>query len=285
MLIDMHVHSRRSNDSNLSVGQAVKKARCSGIHAICLTEHESFTSASEIHDLAIRLNYPIIGGAEISTATGHFLVYDTPNNFDLILNRSHVLEQIRKLESQISQLPTMTRKQVYSLLTRPAIPRINDLIDQVHAAGGIIFWAHPMDDFSELRKIFNQFIEEQKTLQIDLFIRWLSDSTNFKWLWSALNNVDGFEVYNGSHNEVGLFNYLTGQLAELLNKPGIAGSDSHSISQMGYVATSFDIEAERGMNIRIKDLLQISKPKVVFTKPIDKGGFINGIKSRLLRTR
>jgi predicted metal-dependent phosphoesterase TrpH len=268
MLIDMHLHTRRSWDSGLSIDQAVEVSKAAGLDAICLTEHDTFTSEDEIQELTDRLNLPLFGGAEFTMPIGHFLVYDIYSDFAFILDREYTLLRMRKLEQELQRMPVLTGQKVSSALKKPAIPQTGDFIRQVHAAGGLVFWAHPMDDYSELRRYFNRFVEEHGTTEINEFVLWLSNCDELHWLWSILNDLDGFELFNGLHNERGLCNSLTARLADVLKKPGTAGSDAHSAWQGGTVAANFEAEWMPGM--RIGDLFKISTPRVQILRPLSK---------------
>ncbi len=77
MLIDMHLHTRRSKDSSLSFTDAVEGAKLAGLDALCVTEHGRFTSEQEVAEMMERYDFIIFGGAEFNTTLGHFLVYDS----------------------------------------------------------------------------------------------------------------------------------------------------------------------------------------------------------------
>lgn len=84
MLIDLHCHTTRSQDSRLSPREAVKIARKIGLDAICFTEHDFLWDASEIRELARETGFSIFAGVEVSTEIGHVLAYGLPD-FELTL--------------------------------------------------------------------------------------------------------------------------------------------------------------------------------------------------------
>lgn len=86
MLVDLHCHTTRSQDSRLSPPEAVDAARDAGLDAVCFTEHDSLWSADELRALARETGFPVLAGVEVSTEIGHVLAYGLPE-FDLTLRR------------------------------------------------------------------------------------------------------------------------------------------------------------------------------------------------------
>lgn len=84
MLIDLHCHTTRSQDSRLKPEEAVEAARAGGLDAVCFTEHDVLWPAEEVRSLSADTGFPVFTGVEVSTEIGHVLAYGLPE-FDLEL--------------------------------------------------------------------------------------------------------------------------------------------------------------------------------------------------------
>lgn len=266
MLIDMHLHTRRSKDSVLSFTDAVEEAKKVGVDAICITEHGRFTPEQEVNEMMERYDFVIFGGAEFNTRVGHFLVYDVPSTVGWSLDREVLLKRLQSLEQEIRSSPTMSVHRLDSRLTRMLDLEIRDLIRLAHAAGGTVVWAHAMDDWSMLRKWFNKFSEDEGTTDMAEFARWLGENDETSWWPEMIQDLDGFEILNGSAKRRGVCNLLAEQAAVAFGKPGTAGSDAHSRSAVARVATRFD--GELTSNSRIGDLIRNANPQTTIFQPV-----------------
>ena len=265
MLIDMHLHTRRSRDSTLSFTDAVVEAKQAGLDAICVTEHGRFTVEHEVAEMAKRFDFLIIGGAEFTTRIGHFLVYDVPSTVGWSLERDLLLKRLRKLEEEIQSSRSYPVHRLDSRLTRLLDFEISDLIRQVHQAGGVVIWAHPMDDWSVLRQWYNTFSEQHGTTEMREFARWLGENEETCWWPAMMQELDGFEILNGSSKRRGVCNLLAAQIAEVFGKPGTAGSDAHERDAVARVATRFDADPARDLSIGC--LLRTATPRAEVLKP------------------
>ncbi|MFT4039618.1 MAG: PHP domain-containing protein [Thermomicrobiales bacterium] len=271
MLIDMHLHTRRSKDSSLSFPDAIVEAKRLGLDAICVTEHGRFTSEAEAMEMMARFEFTVLGGVEFSTALGHFLVYDVPSTVSWSLEREALLRRLRALEAEIQREQSITLHRLESRLTRMMDFEIADLVRLVHQAGGVIVWAHPMDDRSPLRQQFNVFAETEGTTEVAEFVRWLGENDVTQGWLSVIHALDGFEILNGSARRRGIGSVLATQIAEAFGKPGTAGSDAHRVESVGRVATRF--AAAPGNGIRIGELLRSGAPRVEVLKPLGDGSW------------
>ncbi|MDQ3827386.1 MAG: PHP domain-containing protein [Actinomycetota bacterium] len=266
MLVDMHLHTRRSKDSVLSFPDAVEEAQKAGVDAICVTDHGRFTSEGEVAEMMERSDFLIFGGAELNTALGHVLVYDVPSTVSWSLQRDLLLRRLRSLEQEIQGSPSMPLPRLESRLTHIMDLEIGDLVRNVHLAGGVVVWAHPMDHWSPLRRWFNKFADEHGTTDMPEFVRWLGENEATSWWPDVIRDLDGIEVLNGSSKRRGVCNLLAKQLAEVLGKPSTGGSDAHERAAVARAATLFDAEPEREM--RIGDLIRTANPQAMTLKPI-----------------
>jgi hypothetical protein len=76
MLIDLHTHtSPNSDDSFLSPGQLIRKAKESGLDGICLTEHDWYWTNGAVAPLVKENDFLVIPGVEINTEVGHIVAF------------------------------------------------------------------------------------------------------------------------------------------------------------------------------------------------------------------
>jgi predicted metal-dependent phosphoesterase TrpH len=72
--LDLHVHSRHSPDSRLTLAQIVDQLGPAGLHGFALTDHNSVAGHFELAALAKQYpRYRLIPGVEVSTREGHLL--------------------------------------------------------------------------------------------------------------------------------------------------------------------------------------------------------------------
>lgn len=122
MLIDLHVHTRLSSDSNMLAENYLEVASRGPLRlgAICFTEHRLFPVEPALDhaydDLAAQFGVRIFKGIEADTDLGHLLVFGV----------NHELRRRFDLEGR------MHRAQL--------------LIEVVHGEGGIAIPAHPFRD-------------------------------------------------------------------------------------------------------------------------------------------
>ncbi|MGA8664569.1 MAG: CehA/McbA family metallohydrolase [Thermoplasmata archaeon] len=105
--LDLHVHSRFSADSPLSLDALVRRISDTGLRGFALTDHNSVAGHAELGEL--RRAYPLylfLPGVEVSTIEGHLLAYG------------------------VSEAP-------------PAYRPIRETVDWVRAHGGEAVVAHP----------------------------------------------------------------------------------------------------------------------------------------------
>jgi predicted metal-dependent phosphoesterase TrpH len=79
MILDLHLHSERSDDSRAPVEAYLKllqrKRDERPLDGIVLTEHRQFDPTRDFRDLEDRYGLLILNAAEIETDYGHMLVY------------------------------------------------------------------------------------------------------------------------------------------------------------------------------------------------------------------
>jgi predicted metal-dependent phosphoesterase TrpH len=74
--LDLHVHSRHSPDSRLTLEQIAGQVPYAGLRGFALTDHNTVAGHRELPDLATRFpSLVVLPGVEVSTAEGHVLAY------------------------------------------------------------------------------------------------------------------------------------------------------------------------------------------------------------------
>jgi hypothetical protein len=122
MLIDLHVHTKLSSDSNVEPEQYLKAIANNAVRlgAICFTEHRLFPSDEETDrtyaELSQRFGVHIFKGVEADTNLGHLLIFGITREF----------------------------RRRFDLDSR--LLRAEQVIEVVHGEGGIAIPAHPFRD-------------------------------------------------------------------------------------------------------------------------------------------
>ncbi len=188
MLIDMHNHTNVSSPcSALHPEELIEAARLSGLDGLCVTDHTFIEGANTAQEVGRRLNFPVFRGVEVTSKMGDMLVFGCYEDFE-------------------GDVP------------------LEDLCRKVHAAGGLVFAAHPFHTGGGWN--LNAALKEQG---LDLLTDWRRVP--------VLIELDGLEVINGNCRPFA--NEDAMELAKRMNKPGIGGSDAHRPGMIGKAATRF----------------------------------------------
>jgi predicted metal-dependent phosphoesterase TrpH len=117
MILDLHLHSERSDDSRAPVEAYLKilqrKREERPLDGIVLTEHRQFDPSRDFRELEDRYGFLILNAAEIETDYGHVLVYGV--NADMT----------RRFDFADVRLPAQT------------------VVDEVWRMGGVALPCHP----------------------------------------------------------------------------------------------------------------------------------------------
>jgi predicted metal-dependent phosphoesterase TrpH len=165
MKFDLHIHSSYSRDGTASPKEIVERCKALGLDGFAITDHNAIQGSLEAAELAKLDGLIAVRGVEVSTVDGHVLAYG---------------------------------------LSEP-VPKglsIQETIDKVHAAGGVVVAGHPVRFPSGIG---------------------LENSAN--------RSFDAIEVLNGGNSNRS--NRKALKLAERLGKPVTAGSDAHKIHEIG----------------------------------------------------
>ncbi len=184
MRIDLHTHtSPRSPCSSIDPLDLVREATRLQLDGICLTEHQVVWGPDEVAELAGEAKLKIFRGNEFTTNQGDILVF----GFE---------------------------KDIVELLT------IEELRDEVVAAGGFMIAAHPFRGF--------------KTFGIGQLQMTVEQACTRK----VFDFVDALEIRNGKVSEEE--NGMATKVAARLGLPGTGGSDAHRVDEVGKWVTDFE---------------------------------------------
>jgi len=188
MRIDLHIHtSPRSACSYIDPHELIQEAQRLKLDGICLTEHQVLWDSGDVAELAREDGIKIFRGNEFTTNQGDILVFGL-------------------------------YKDIKELLM------IQELREEVKAAGGFMIVAHPFRGF--------------KTFGIGQLQMTVEHACKRK----VLEFVDAIEVGNGklSPDE----NDMARKVSEKLELPGTGGSDAHRVDEVGKWLTVFEKEIQ-----------------------------------------
>ena len=184
MRIDLHTHTYpRSQCSSLDPLDLVREAARLQLDGICLTEHQVLWQPDEVAELARETQVMIFRGNEFTTNQGDILVFG--------------------YEEDIKELLT-----------------IEELRDEVVAAGGFMIAAHPFRGF--------------KTFGIGQLQMTVEQACSRK----VFDFVDAIEIRNGKLSDQE--NDMAARVAARVGLPGTAGSDAHRLDEVGKWVTDFE---------------------------------------------
>lgn len=87
MIIEMHVHSIFSDDSELTPEDIIKFSRRRNVDAVCITDHDTMAGKEYFKKLSFREKFPIFIGMEYSSSDNHVLLYGV--EYDDFLSVKH----------------------------------------------------------------------------------------------------------------------------------------------------------------------------------------------------
>ena len=99
MILDLHCHSKYSHDNHLEPADLIRRAFDLGLDGVCFTEHHSVNASRPVERLAIPDNFLVLRGAEVSTDSGHLLVYGIKDDSWNRWGRNNYLKLDQVLES------------------------------------------------------------------------------------------------------------------------------------------------------------------------------------------
>jgi predicted metal-dependent phosphoesterase TrpH len=148
MLIDLHVHTQLSSDSNVLPESYLQAASLSPtpLGAICFTEHRLFPADAELdrayEALAARFGIRIFKGVEADTDLGHLLIFgvtsELQRRFDLEgrMHRAHLMMEMVHGEGGIAIPAHPFRDSGYGTRLDELLARLGPALSAVEAING-----------------------------------------------------------------------------------------------------------------------------------------------------
>lgn len=125
MIIDLHCHTKYSEDNHLEPEDLFGRAMERGLDGVCLTEHHSMRCSLPVLRLKIPESFLVLRGVEVSTDSGHLLVYGVEDDAWNRWGRNNHLNLAKVVES-------------------------------VHSLGGVCVPAHPFRGWESIgQKLFS----------------------------------------------------------------------------------------------------------------------------------
>jgi predicted metal-dependent phosphoesterase TrpH len=190
LIFDPHIHSKYSGDSAIEPAIILKVAKKRGLDGIAVTDHLTIKGGIETCKMNIDPDFHVIVGSEV----------ETNNKEDLV--GLFLTEEIKSRNTE-------------------------DVITEIKAQGGLVFWAHPF-------RFGKNLAHSDVIHQLDL--------------------IEGFNSKTSASQ-----NALAQQLAREYDKPVIGASDAHQASEIGNGKT-FILDA--GFD-KIKEALASGKTQLV----------------------
>lgn len=128
MLIDLHCHSKYSNDNHLEPRDLIARALQLGLDGVCFTEHHSMDASKPILRMDLPPDFIVLRGVEVSTDCGHLLVYGVTDDSWNRWGRNNYLN-------------------------------LSKVVERVHNTGGICIPAHPFRGWDSLGEKIYSFPE------------------------------------------------------------------------------------------------------------------------------
>jgi predicted metal-dependent phosphoesterase TrpH len=90
--VDLHVHSDRSNDSSITIPEAIAMARRRGLQGIAVTDHDAATRTAQYSSS----DFLLVPGIEVSTSEGHLLGIGVDQPIPSRLQASETADRVRE---------------------------------------------------------------------------------------------------------------------------------------------------------------------------------------------
>jgi predicted metal-dependent phosphoesterase TrpH len=98
MIIDLHCHSKFSQDNYLEPRDLIARAMELGLDGVCFTEHHSVSASLPVTMLRVPRPFVVLRGVEVSTDYGHVLVYGLENDGWNLWGRHNYLKLAKVME-------------------------------------------------------------------------------------------------------------------------------------------------------------------------------------------
>lgn len=165
MQVDLHIHSTAS-DGTWTPPEVVAAALAAGLGAIAVTDHDSVANVAATHELAVAAGLKFIPGAEICSTKDDFCFHILGYGIDVTNKRLLDFEEFLRYDYDRRRggwkaLAFLQDKglcgDVNDFFSRiftkehdlgfPVFPSIKEVVDAIHAAGGVALCAHAASSF------------------------------------------------------------------------------------------------------------------------------------------
>ena len=96
MIFDMHVHTRISQCSSLSLDEILQNADQKGLDGVCITDHQSTVASRQIRRGVQANGLRVFVGMEYHTADGDFLIFGIPPDLPEGLDARDMLQRVKQ---------------------------------------------------------------------------------------------------------------------------------------------------------------------------------------------
>jgi len=95
--LDLHVHTKYSNDGFESISKLVKRAKQIGLDGFAITDHNTIAGLKEAKEIAKKENFLIIPGLEVKSKQGDIIALGIEKNIPKNLSAEETIHRIHKL--------------------------------------------------------------------------------------------------------------------------------------------------------------------------------------------
>lgn len=127
MKCDLHMHSFRSSDGNMSLDTIIQACQRRGIDCIALTDHNLLSAALELQKIA---PFAVISGEEIKTTHGEIIGLFLQEEIPRDMSPGATAEEIHR-QGGVVYIPHPFDRIRRSVLARDALLEIVDMVDVI----------------------------------------------------------------------------------------------------------------------------------------------------------
>ena len=127
MKVDLHIHSYRSPDGNMSLDTIIRTCQQRGIGCIALTDHNQLSAALDLQKIA---PFYVIAGEEIKTTYGEIIGLFLQEEIPKGLSPGSTVEAIRSQGGAV-YIPHPFDRVRKSVLDKGALMEIVDMVDVI----------------------------------------------------------------------------------------------------------------------------------------------------------
>lgn len=130
MIFDLHVHTRISSCSILSLHEILQNAAGRGLDGVCITDHQSTQARQQIREGLQANGVRVFVGMEYHTSDGDFLLFGSPPDLPGGLDARDLLQQVNRWGgAAIAAHPFRHNNSVSESLIRDGLCRIVESVN------------------------------------------------------------------------------------------------------------------------------------------------------------